>query len=673
MDDFKNIKKEMEHLIQLINRWNHEYYVLDKPSVDDSEYDLTIKKLIKLEKCYPKLIDRNSPTNKVGGEVSEKFEKFNHKTQMLSLSNVFSWEEFLNFNNQISKITKTVENSYFAELKIDGVSISLHYENSNFKTGVTRGDGFVGENVTENVRTIKSIPLKIPCNDSLEVRGEIYMPINEFSKINEKRLLNNEILFANPRNAAAGTLRQLDPKVVYKRNLNSFIYYALNDKTSSYIKQTQEETINYLKDLGFNVNNESTLCKTLNDVKMYIEKYSARRDELGYQIDGIVFKLNDFKYYKQLGSTAKNPKWAIAYKFPAEVKETRVLDIFPTVGRTGKITYNAVLEPTKISGTTVSACTLNNAIWIKNKGIKKGCKVKIKKAGDIIPEIISVVIDDANYQELSIFLPVLNCPVCKTKLEQNFGEVDQFCVNFSCLAKILKSLEHFVSRSAMNIVSLGKSTLKSFFESGIISNITDIYKINQHENEIINFENFGKKSYDKLVIAIEESKHSSLEKLIFALGIRTVGSKTAKSIAQKFKNIDNLISATHEQLLELNTVGKVMADSIIDWFLIDSNINLINQLKKFNVNMNYIEKTDKVEGNLSLNNLNFVLTGTLSQPREQIKEFIEIHGGKISSSLSNKTSYLVIGNQPSLNKLVKAEEINIKTITENELKMLIRG
>ncbi|WP_026389577.1 NAD-dependent DNA ligase LigA [[Acholeplasma] multilocale] len=661
----KSIIELVEQLRLKLNQWSKEYYVEDTPTVDDTEYDLAMNELIKLEEQYPELVTSDSPTQKVGGKISDKFEKYTHKKPMLSLGDVFSWEEFENFNKQVSKETGTLDNEYYAELKIDGLSISLNYLDGVLQSGVTRGDGTVGENVTANVKVIKSIPLRIEDKSEIEIRGEVFLSKNEFEKINKEKLLNGEPLFANPRNAAAGTLRQLDSGVVAKRNLDAFLYYYLNDSDTSI--KTQKEALDKISSLGIKVNKEGRLCKTLAEVKAYIDEYTEKRSSLDYEIDGIVLKINDFSLHEQIGYTAKTPKWAIAYKFPAEIKETKLLEIFPTVGRTGKITYNAKLEPVQIAGTTVSAATLNNADMIKAKELKVGSTVKIKKAGDIIPEVISVIKDE-NYNSLPEWTINETCPACESVLERSLGEVDQFCVNFSCPAQILRSLEHFASRPAANIEGLGGKTIEKLFEEGLVRNIVDIYKISEHKQQIINFEKFGEKSYINLIESIEKSKLNSLDKTLFGLGIRHIGSKTAKVLSERFNSIDKLASANFEQLSQIDSIGEVLAQSIVDWFAIEDNKKLIEELNNLGVNLEYTGPQVNYESNIA--NRSFVITGTLSESRDYFKNIIEQNGGKVIGSVSKKTDFILAGEAAG-SKLDKGQQLGINILDEQSFKELL--
>ncbi|WP_347938404.1 NAD-dependent DNA ligase LigA [Mycoplasma feriruminatoris] len=649
----------INQLKEQLNLWSKQYYVDDNPTVDDTEYDLALKELISLENLYPEFITLDSPSQKVGGMVSEKFEKVSHKTPMLSLGNVFSFDEFLDFNTQVSKVSNTLNNEYVAELKIDGLSISLVYENGSLITAATRGNGIVGEDVTINVKTIKSIPLQISKKERVEVRGEVFLSKAEFEKINQKRLLNNEDLFANPRNAAAGTLRQLDSKIVANRNLDAFLYYYISDDSNNL---SQYESILKLNQLGFKTNKETKLCKNLDEIQAYINKYTDLKNDLDYQIDGIVFKINDKSLQNSLGFTSKIPKWAIAYKFPAEIKQTKLLDIFATVGRTGKITYNAKLEPVSLMGATISAATLNNAEYIKTKDLRINSVVKIKKAGDVIPEVIEAIKDDKFY-ELEKFKPDLYCPNCHSLLEKNEDEVDQFCINSNCSMKILRALQHFSSREAMNIVSLGDRSLEILFNLNIIKTISDIYRLEDHKERILEIENFGLKSYLNLIDSINQSKNNSLEKVLFGLGIRHIGSKTAKILAKQYQNIDNLMNASYDELVQINSIGSSLALSIIDWFKIPDNINLINELKSFNVNFKYLGV--KINLDSIIANKSFVITGALSRPREEFKTLIENNAGKVIGSISKKTDYLLAGDNVG-SKLEKAKKLGVKIIDEQQ-------
>ncbi|ATG97611.1 DNA ligase [Mesoplasma lactucae ATCC 49193] len=660
----KKIVDEYNRLKDDLNRWGREYYVEDQPSVDDSEYDKSMNRLLELEQEYPELISEDSPSQNVGGRILEGFEKYNHKKPMMSLGDIFSFEEFMKFNSQVEKVTGTFDNEYYAELKIDGLSIALIYEDGKLVTGATRGDGKVGENVTENVKMIKTVPLTIKEKGHVEVRGEVYMPLEEFKKINDKRLLNGEEPFANPRNAAAGTLRQLDSKIVAERKLSTFIYYYLgNDKNVD----TQAKAIQHLTDLGFNVNPDGRLCHSIDDIKDYIAEYSEQRSKLGYDIDGIVLKYNDFDMYDKIGHTAKVPKWAIAYKFPAEVKETELLDIYGSVGRTGKITYNAKLTTVKLAGTNVSAATLNNAEFIKALDLRVGAMVKVKKAGDIIPEVISVIKDE-KYYTLPKYVPLTNCPVCHSKLERNTGEVDQYCINIDCPAQIKRSIEHYASRGATNIVGLGEKIVVELYDHKILNDVVGIYDLKNKQEELLQLDKFGQKKIDNLLTSIENSKRNSLEKTLFGLGIRHIGSKTALILAKRFKNIDNLMKTSIHEFNSVDGIGEVLAESLYDWFRVEKNINVIEGLKSHNVNFEYIGETEIQNENFD--NKTFVITGTLSRPRSYYEEIIEQRNGHVSSSVSKNTDYILAGEKAG-SKLEKGQKLGVKILSEQEFDNLI--
>ncbi|WP_434341844.1 NAD-dependent DNA ligase LigA [Mycoplasma putrefaciens] len=656
---------EINQLKEQLNKWSYQYYVLDNPTVDDAEYDQLLVKLISLERKYPELITLDSPSQRVGGTVIDAFKKVQHQSAMLSLNNVFSFKEFLDFNQQIAKVTNTIENSYFAELKIDGLSISLVYENGVLTTAATRGDGIIGEDVTVNVKTIKSIPLTINKKSRVEIRGEIYLSKSEFEKINHERILNQEQLFANPRNAAAGTLRQLDSAIVAKRKLDAFLYYYLADDSENL---TQQQSIAKLKELGFKTNPECMLCSNLDQVKDYIDKYTKLKDQLDYQIDGIVFKLNDKQLQQQVGYTIKAPKWATAYKFPSEIKTTKLLDIFPTVGRTGKITYNAKLEPVKLMGTLVSAASLHNAEFIKSKDLRINGYVKVKKAGDIIPEVLQPIIDP-DFVNLKKWKPDLYCPACFSLLEKNDNEADQFCINLSCPRQAIRCLQHFVSRNATNIVGLGDQLIITLFENKILTNILDIYYLYQHKEQILNLEGFAQKKYDNLIKAIDQSKSTSFDKVLFGLGIRHIGQKNARILAKHFKSIDNLKNATFEQLISIDSIGPVMAQSIVDWFQIRENIKLIEELKLVGLNFSYLDS--QISQVSTIANKTFVITGTLSQKRQYFEEIILDNLGKVTSSITSKTDYLLAGENAG-SKLKKAQDLQIKIINEQEFYNLLK-
>ena len=645
-------------------QWGQEYYENDAPSVDDAEYDQAMQSLLALEAQYPELISNDSPSQLIGGGVASGFSKYHHIRAMMSLGDAFSLEELEKFNQQISKVTTQTDNPYFAELKIDGLSIALIYEAGQLVTAATRGDGKIGENVTNNVRQISTIPSTIPQKGHVEVRGEVYLPKAEFEKLNQQRLLNDEPLFANPRNAAAGTLRQLDPKIVRSRNLNAFIYYYYGDQKV----QSQSEAIGHLKTLGFPINPEGKLCQNLTEVKAYIQEYSAKRDNLAYEIDGIVLKYNDFNLYDEIGYTAKVPKWAIAYKFPAEVKQTTLLDIYGSVGRTGKITYNAKLAPVQLAGTTVSAATLNNAQFIQSLDLRVGGKVKVKKAGDIIPEVISII-KGKNYANLPVFTPLTHCPVCGSLLEKNTGEVDQYCINIGCPAQIKRSIEHFASRGAQNIMGLGEMIVVQLYEHEILTDVVGIYELKDKVDQLLALDKFGQKKVDNLLTSIENSKKNSLERVLFGLGIRHIGSKTALILAKEFQDIDTLMQTSSEAFALVEGVGEVLAESLVDWFNETKNQHVIQALKDHGLNFHYLDNSPNIPQTFA--GQTWVITGTLSHPREYFEAIIQVRGGKTSSSVSTKTSYLLAGEN-SGSKFAKAQELGVKILTEAEFDQLIK-
>ena len=645
-------------------QWGQEYYENDTPSVDDAEYDQAMQTLLALEEQYPELISEDSPSQLIGGAVASGFSKYHHTQAMMSLGDAFSVEELEKFNQQISKVSNQIDNPYFAELKIDGLSIALIYEEGRLVTAATRGDGKIGENVTNNVRQIAAIPLTIPQKGHVEVRGEVYLPKAEFEKLNHHRLLNDEPLFANPRNAAAGTLRQLDPKIVRNRHLSAFIYYYYGDQKVA----SQSEAIAHLKTLGFPTNPEGKLCQNLTEVKTYIQEYSDKRNNLPYEIDGIVLKYNDFNLYDEIGYTAKVPKWAIAYKFPAEVKETTLLDIYGTVGRTGKITYNAKLNPVQLAGTNVSAATLNNAQFIQSLDLRVGGKVKVKKAGDIIPEVISIS-KGKTYANLPVFVPLTHCPVCGSLLEKNTGEVDQYCINIDCPAQIKRSIEHFASRGAQNIVGLGEMIVVQLYENEILTDVVGIYELKDKVDQLLALDKFGQKKVDNLLASIEKSKQNSLERVLFGLGIRHIGNKTALILAKEFRNLDTLMQTSSEAFALIEGVGEVVAESLVDWFNETRNQHVIQALKEHGLNFDYFDNSSVIPQTLT--GQTWVITGTLSHPRQYFEAIIQARGGKTSSSVSAKTSYLLAGEMAG-SKFNKAQELGVKILTEAEFNELIK-
>ncbi len=651
------MQNRYNELIEILNNANYEYYALDNPTLTDQEYDRYMQELIQIENKTPELIREDSPTMRVGGTVVDSFTKVKHEIPMLSLSNVFNETDIINFDERISK--EGAESVYTAELKIDGLSVSLHYEEGVLVRAATRGDGVVGEDITHNVRTIKSIPLKLKEPITIEVRGEIYMPNKSFEKLNETRKEKGLAEFANPRNAAAGSVRQLDSKVAAERKLDCFIYHLPN--ALDYDIKTQYDSLMFMKKLGLPTNPVSQIVNSLEELKSFINKWTTNRYTLPYEIDGIVIKLNDIYKQLDLGFTAKYPKWATAYKFPAEEVLTKLLEIKLTVGRTGQVTPNAILEPVRVMGSLISKATLHNEEYIKQKDIREGDIVSIIKAGDVIPRVQEVKFERRT-TELKKFEMSSVCPICGSKLEKT--EAAYYCVNDKCDRVIIESLIHYVSREAMNIDGLGDAIVEDLYNMNYLTKISDIYNLNMYKEELMMLEGFGEKSINNLLDAIEDSKKVSLEKLLFALGIRHVGSKTGKILARKFENIDALIKAKVEDLQEINEIGEIIAQSVVNYFANEDNINLINELKNKGLTMEY--HGEKIIENPNFSGKTFVLTGTLEVlKRDEAKKIIENNGGNVSGSVSKKTSVLVCGDAAG-SKLDKARELGVTIWTEKE-------
>lgn len=649
------VKERIEQLKKILNRLSHEYYVLDTPSVDDLEYDRYMQELQDLEKEHPEFYDPNSPTQRVGGKVLEGFHKVAHKRSMLSLGNAYNFEDLQAFDERIQKEIGTVE--YVAELKIDGLAMALHYQNGTFIQALTRGDGSVGEDVSENIRCIKSIPMEIPYQEELEVRGEIFMPKASFQRINREKEENHEEVFANPRNAAAGTIRQLDTSIVSSRQLDGFWYHLVVDIDEI---DTHYHALQFFKKNGFKINPKTKLCPNIQEVWKFIEEISDLRNDLPYEIDGIVIKVNNLANQKVLGSTVKTPKWAIAYKFPAEEVQTRMHDIVLSVGRTGKVTPNAVLEPVRVAGTKVSAAQLHNEDFIVDKDIRIHDMVVVRKAGDIIPEVVSVVMNRRDASCVPYVFPK-QCPVCGSELIRYQDEAAHYCINVDCKARVVESMIHFASRDAMNIDGLGDKKVEFFHEMGFLKSVEDIYRLHEYKEEILACEGFKDTSYNNLVQAIEVSKQNPLEDLLFGLGIRQIGKKAAKILAQHFQNMDALMIATKEELEAIRDIGKISAQSIFDFFSSEKNQKLISQLKAFGLCM----ESDKIKVVTSIfTNKKVVLTGTLSQiTRNEAKSILERLGADVSGSVSAKTDYVIYGESAG-SKLKKAQELNVETIDE---------
>lgn len=645
-------------LRDLLNEFSIRYYGQDESDISDFEYDQLLQELNELEAKYPETFDPNSPTQKVGGPVLDKFEKVTHASAMYSLSNAFSYEDLIAFDKRIQTDYGTVD--YVVELKIDGIAMSLTYEDGNYELGVTRGDGLVGENVSANVRVIKSVPLKLNEGVDMIVRGEVFMPRSSFKELNAQRESKGESLFANCRNAAAGSMRQLDSKVVAKRKLDAF-WYTLDNAQELEI-DTHFEAIKKLSELGFKTNPNTRLVHSIEEVWTAILDLESKRDELDYEIDGIVIKVNDFNIQSALGFTEKSPRWAIAYKFKAEEVVSQVEDIFVTVGRTGKLTPNAKLIPVEISGSIVSFATLHNQDFIKLKDIRVHDKVVVRKAGEIIPEIVSVDASARDDQSKAYQFP-LECPVCQSQVVRFDGEVDAYCMNSDCSAKVAEGLIHFASREAMNIDTLGEKRVYQLHEAKLLNTIEDIYQLKDKRDDLLKLEKMGDKSITKLIDAIESSKSNPLDKVIFGLGIRHVGAKTSSVLASHFKSIHKIMDADYETLIQVDEIGEVIAKSIQAYFSLKANRNLIEFLIEQGLASEFEDDilSNKFEG------MRFVLTGTLTQlKRNEAKKILESMGASVSGSVSKNTDVLVYGANAG-SKYDKAVELGIKLWTEEDL------
>jgi DNA ligase (NAD+) len=654
--DRQAAQTRIEELRELLNKYNYEYYVLDRPSVPDAEYDRLMQELIALEEQYPEFKTKDSPSQRVGGQPLDAFQKVEHRIPMLSLANAFHEGDLRDFDRRVrQEVGDNV--AYVCELKIDGLAVSVRYENGYFVQGATRGDGVTGEDITENLKTIRSLPLRLKEAVTLEARGEAYMPKASFERLNEQRKQRGEELFANPRNAAAGSLRQLDPKIAASRHLDLFVYSLANAEELGI--DSHSAALDYLQTLGFKVNPERRRCANIDEVIRFVSEWHEKRSHLPYDIDGIVIKVDSFEQQEQLGATAKSPRWAIAYKFPAEEVVTKLIGIELNVGRTGVVTPTAILEPVRVAGTTVQRATLHNEDFIREKDIRIGDSVVIKKAGDIIPEVVNVVFDRRTGQEVPFVMPT-HCPECGSELVRLEGEVALRCINPKCPAQIREGLIHFVSRQAMNIEGLGEKVISQLFREGLIHDVADIYRLTKEQ--LINLERMGEKSATNLLAAIEASKQNSLERLLFGLGIRYVGAKAAKVLAEHFETMDRLQNATKEELMAIHEIGEKMADSIVAYFAKPEVKELLNELRAYGVNMEYkgpkTPKADDVDSYFAGKTV--VLTGKLeSLSRNEAKEKIEQLGGKVTGSVSKNTD-LVIAGADAGSKLAKAKQLNIE-------------
>lgn len=654
----KQVESRMAYLIDVLNKANVEYYVNDNPTLSDNEYDSLMDELIKLEEKYPQLKQSNSPTTKVGNEVIAAFNKVTHPTPMFSLADVFNEDEVRDFD---AKVRKEVSNpEYVCELKMDGLAVSLIYKDGKFVSAATRGNGVIGEDITHNVRTIKKLPLTLHKKVDLEVRGEIYMNKKVFNELNEKRKQENLNLFQNPRNAAAGSIRQLDSSITKERQLDIVLYHLPNTTLKKH-----SETIELLKECGLPTNPNNKICKNIDEIMDYIHYWTKHRPELPYEIDGIVIKVNDLAMQKTLGYTVKYPKWAVAYKFPAETVITRLDDIVCTVGRTGQITPNAVLEPIKVAGSTIRRATLHNYQYISDKDLRIGDYVYLHKAGDVIPEVVGPV-KERRVNELEPYVMIDKCPICGTKLEESASKIDLYCPNEHCPARKVNSLIHFISRGCMNIDGLGESIVEDFYNMGIIKDITDIYRLKDKKEELIELEGFGSKSVSNLLISIENSKNNSLENLLNGLGINGIGAKTAKILAKKYETMDNLMNASSEELEQIKDIGSTLSKNISNYFDNPKNRILIHELKDIGINMEY--KGEKIIQDEAFTNKKFVLTGTISfLSRDELKKIIEERGGEVSGSVSKKTDVVIAGENPG-SKYDKAKALNIPIWDEVSLR-----
>ncbi|MDH9714897.1 NAD-dependent DNA ligase LigA [Staphylococcus epidermidis] len=654
----QDVKKRVEKLHDLLNQYSYEYYVQDNPSVPDSEYDKLLHELIEIEEKYPEFKSTDSPTVRVGGEAQSSFEKVNHDTPMLSLGNAFNEEDLRKFDQRIRDSIGKVE--YMCELKIDGLAVSLKYENGRFVQGLTRGDGTTGEDITENLRTIHAIPLKIKEPLNFEVRGEAYMPRRSFIHLNNEKEQNGEQPFANPRNAAAGSLRQLDSKLAAKRKL-SVLLYSVNDLTE-FNATTQSEALEELDQLGFKTNQERERVSDIEGVLNYIEKWTSKRGSLSYDIDGIVIKVNDLSQQEEMGYTQKSPRWAIAYKFPAEEVITKLLDIELSIGRTGVVTPTAILEPVKVAGTTVSRASLHNEDLIHERDIRIGDSVVIKKAGDIIPEVVKSILD-RRPNESEIYHMPTHCPSCGHELVRIEGEVALRCINPKCQAQLIEGLIHFVSRQAMNIDGLGTKIIHQLYENQLIKDVADIFYLK--EEDLLPLERMGKKKVDNLLLAIEKSKEQSLEHLLFGLGIRHLGVKASQVLAERYETMDQLFKVTESELIEIQDIGDKLAQSVVT-YLENSDIrSLIEKLSNKNVNMSYKGiKTTEIEGHPDFSGKTIVLTGKLEQmTRNEASEWLKMQGAKVTNSVTKSTDIVIAGADAG-SKLAKAEKYGTEIWTE---------
>ncbi|ARJ13630.1 NAD-dependent DNA ligase LigA [Staphylococcus lugdunensis] len=655
-----NLQHRVNELHDLLNQYSYEYYVQDNPSVPDSEYDKLLHELIQIEADHPEYKTTDSPTVRVGGEAQSSFEKVRHDTPMLSLGNAFNEEDLKRFDQRIRDHIGEVE--YMCELKIDGLAVSLKYENGKFVQGLTRGDGTTGEDITENLRTIHAIPLKLKEPLNFEVRGEAYMPRASFMSLNKQKEKNNEQPFANPRNAAAGSLRQLDSKLAAKRKLSVFLY-SVND-FSDFNATTQSDALDELDRLGFKTNNERECVSDIDGVLAYIEKWTAKRESLAYDIDGIVIKVNDLAQQEEMGYTQKSPRWAIAYKFPAEEVVTRLLDIELSIGRTGVVTPTAILEPVKVAGTTVSRASLHNEDLIHERDIRIGDSVVVKKAGDIIPEVVKSIIERRPNDAETYHMPT-HCPSCGHKLVRIEGEVALRCINPKCQAQLVEGLIHFVSRQAMNIDGLGTKIIQQLYQHELIKDVADIFYLT--EEDLLPLERMGKKKVENLLQAIDKAKSNSLEHLLFGLGIRHLGAKASYVLAEKYETIERLLTVTEDELISIHDIGDKLAQSVVTYLENEDIQSLISKLANKDVNMTFKGvKISELAGHPEFQDKTIVLTGKLEQmTRKEAADWLQLQGAKVTNSVTKNTD-LVIAGEDAGSKLTKAQKFGTEIWSESD-------
>lgn len=653
-------EKRVQELTALLEKYNYEYYVLNQSTVSDQEFDRLMEELKKLEEEFPSLKKKNSPTQRVGGEVQSEFKKIPHKRLMLSLADIFNEDEIRDWDKRIRSLLHVDEVEYVGELKIDGLGMSLIYENGEFQYAVTRGDGVMGEDVTANVKTIPSIPMHVNELRPFEVRGEVYMPKASLEATNIQRRLSGETEFANCRNAAAGSIRNLDPKVAASRKLDAFWYYLVNARELDI--HVHSDALDYLDKLGFRTNKERRILRGPDELIAYVEEMGKKRPSLGYDIDGIVFKVNNLNEYDTLGYTAKVPRWAIAYKFPPEEVTTKLLDIVLSIGRTGRVTPNAILAPVRVAGSTVQRATLNNEDFIKDKGLMIGDIVALHKAADVIPEVIGPILSRRDGTQTKWVMP-LNCPVCGHPLSKVKNM--HYCLNPECNSRKIEKMIHFASRNAMDIDGMGESVIEEFFTEGFLRDIPDIYYLSDHASEIKELDGWNDKSMNSLLDAIEASKKQSMERLLFGIGIKEVGEKMAKVLSKRYKNLDELAKASEEELLKIPDVGPVAAKSIVDFFKDDKNKEEIELLRQDGLNFDYLG-TDTIDVNSFFYGKTIVLTGTLTHySRQEMTDILEGIGAHCAGSVSKKTD-LVIAGPGAGSKLDKANELGIEVIDEDK-------